>query len=97
MFESIRKKIKVQNRDNSPKNMSFDFKLMFVYHITIMVLFGTGIIDSAVNEALLALVLGVVLLTLSVLRKIKSKWKWPGIGILSVPSAVLFQDISAPG
>ena len=89
MFESILNKIRQQNWDNSPKNISFDFKLMFAYHIAMMVLFGTRVIGNAVDQALLALSLGIVLVILSVVHKVKSRWKWPGLGIFSLPSALL--------
>ncbi|MGO2366662.1 MAG: hypothetical protein ACTH56_08515 [Pseudoalteromonas sp.] len=89
MFESIRKKIDEQNKDNNPKNMSLDFKLMFVYHIAIMVLFGTRIVDSAAEQSLFALALFLVLVLISVVHKIRMHWKWPGIGLFSFPSALI--------
>lgn len=88
MFESIRKKVNEQNKDNSTKDMSLDFKLMFVYHIAMMVLFGTRIVDNAAVQALFALVLFVVLVLISAVHKFRSQWKWPGLGILGLPSAL---------
>ncbi len=89
MFDSIRKKIDEQNKENNPKNMALDFKLMFVYHIAMMVLFGTRIVDSAASQALFALVLFMVLVLISVVHKSRAQWKWPGIGILGLLSALL--------
>jgi hypothetical protein len=89
MFDSIRKKIDEQNKDNNPKNMSLDFKLMFVYHIAMMVLFGTRIVDNAADQALFAFVLFLVLVLISVVHKFRAQWKWPGIGIFGFPSALI--------
>ncbi|WP_105258354.1 hypothetical protein [Pseudoalteromonas sp. T1lg88] len=89
MFDSIRKKIEEQNKDNNPKNMSLDFKLMFVYHIAMMILFGTRIIDNAAAQALFALALFVVLILISAVHKFRAQWQWPGIGLLGLPSAIL--------
>jgi len=82
MFEAIRKKIDEQNKDNNPKNMSLDVKLMFVYHISMMVLFGTRILDNAADQAWFALILFIVLVLISVAHRFREKWKWPGIGTL---------------
>jgi hypothetical protein len=93
MFDSIRKKIEEQNKDNNPKNMSLDFKLMFVYHIAMMILFGTRMIDDAAAQALFALALFVVLILISAVHKFRAQWQWqwqwPGIGLLGLPSAIL--------
>ncbi len=89
MFDSIRNKIDDQNKDNNPKNMSLDFKLMFVYHIAMMALFGTRFIDNADAQALFALVLFIVLVLISAVHKFRAQWKWPGIGLLTLPSALL--------
>ena len=70
-------------------NMSFDFKLMFVYHIAMMVLFVTRPIDSAYGQILLAVVLGVLLTVASAIHKVKHNWSWPGIKITSIPSVIL--------
>jgi hypothetical protein len=89
MFEAIRKKIDEQNKDNNPKNMSLDFKLMFVYHISMMVLFGTRVLDNAADQAWFALILFIVLVLISVAHRFREKWKWPGIGILGIPLSLL--------
>jgi F0F1-type ATP synthase assembly protein I len=88
LFESIRKKIDEQNKENSPKNMSLDFKLFFVYHIAMMILFGMRIIGDAKTQTKFALVLGVVLVFISVLHKVKAKWRWAGPGYLGIISAI---------
>ncbi len=88
MFDSIRKKFNEENNDEI-KDISLDFKLMFVYHIAMMLLFGTRIVDDSINQALFALVLFVALVFISALHKIRERWKWPGISILILPSALL--------
>ncbi len=88
MFESIKNKIEESNKDSSPKNMSFDFKLMFVYHISMMVLFGLRPINNAKDQMLFALMLSIVLVLISIVHKLKSKWSWPGLSILSIPAAL---------
>ncbi|WP_444915939.1 hypothetical protein [Microbulbifer sp. TRSA007] len=89
MFDSIRKKINQKNEDNSPQNVSLDFKLMFVYHIAMMVLFATRVVDDSSAQASFALVLGLVLVLISTIHKFRAQWKWPGLGIFGVPSALM--------
>jgi hypothetical protein len=88
MFKSIRKKFSGTNNDEI-KETSLDFKLMFVYHIAMMLLFGTRILDDSITQALFALALFIVLVVISSLHKFREKWKWPGISIFILPSALL--------
>ena len=62
---------------------------MFVFHIVMMSLFGTRIIDNAQAQGLLALVLGVILALASIVHKQKNKWKWPGASIKGLLSAFI--------
>ena len=89
MFESLKTKFRKYEEDNSTKNMSFDFKLMFVFHIVMMILFGIRPFDNAKDQILLAIGLGCVLVIVSMVHKVKSKWSWPGLTVMSVPGAVL--------
>lgn len=88
MFKSIRKKLNEANNDDI-KETSLDIKLMFVYHIAMMLLFGTRIFDDSITQALFALVLFIVLVVISLLHKFREKWKWPGISMFILPSALL--------
>lgn len=69
--------------------MSFDFKLMFVFHIVMMALFGARPFDNAKDQILLAIGLGCVLVIVSIVHKMKSKWSWPGLTAMSIPGAAL--------
>ena len=88
MLKSIRKKLEESNKENSPKNMSFDFKLMFVYHIAMMILFGARPIDNAYDQILFAVVLGVILIAASAIHKAKHNWSWPGLSAKSIPGTI---------
>jgi len=89
MFEFLRNRFQRIGEDNSPKKMSFDFKLMFVFHIAMMILFGARPFDNAKDQIQLAIALGSVLAVVSTIHKVKSKWSWPGLTILSIPGAIL--------
>ncbi|MBM4050520.1 MAG: hypothetical protein FJ279_35950 [Planctomycetes bacterium] len=71
------------------KEMSFDFKLFFVFHGCMMVLFMVG--RAIPIQALITIVsaLLVVLAGLSIHHRTKFDWHWPGVGIKGVLSAVL--------
>jgi len=86
MFESIKRKLEKQNKDSDPKNMSLDFKLMFVYHIVMMILFGLRPISDPTHQVYLAIVLLIALVLISLLHKLKSNWSWPGLSFSSIPS-----------
>lgn len=92
MFRSIFTKTKEQNKKMAPEKISFDFKIMFVYHITMMLLFVTHAIDKAFTQAMLALALGIILVIVSVWHKQKTNWKWPGLKPSSLPK-ILFNLI----
>lgn len=63
------------------REMSFDFKLFFVFHGCMMVLFIIG--RAFPIEVLIGIVgaLLFVLAGLSIHHRIKSEWHWPGVGI----------------
>lgn len=85
----VRKKL-YGNLENDPlTNMSFDLKLLFVYHIAMMILFSTRPFDDAYGQIVFAVVLGAVLIIVSVIHKIKHNWSWPGLTINMVPGFVL--------
>ncbi|MBT1065901.1 hypothetical protein KJY73_20170 [Bowmanella sp. Y26] len=86
MFESIKRKLDEQNKDNDPKNMSLDFKLMFAYHIVMMILFGFRPIENPIHQAYLAIALIMALILASLIHKLKSNWSWPGLSFISIPS-----------
>ena len=88
MFETIKNKLDESNKENSPKNMSFDFKLMFVYHIAMMVLFGARPIDNAYDQIIFAIALGVILIVASGFHKLKHNWSWPGLDIMNIPGVI---------
>lgn len=85
MFESIKRKLDEQNKDNDPKNMSLDLKLMFVYHIAMMILFGLKPISNPIHQVYLALTLLLVLIIVSFFNKLKSNWSWPGLSFSCIP------------
>lgn len=89
MFEFLKNKFHRSKEDNSAKNMSFDFKLMFVFHIAMMILFGARPFDNAKDQILLAIGLGCVLVVVSVIHKVKFKWSWPGLTLMSIPGTIL--------
>ena len=88
MFEAIKRKLDEQNKDNDPKNMSVDFKLMFVYHIVMMILFGFRPIDNPINQVYLAIAVLLALVVASSIHKLKSNWSWPGLSFSSIPSII---------
>ena len=70
------------------KEMSFDFKLFFVFHGCMMVLFLVGRVFPV--EVLIGVVsvLLAVLTGFSIHHRIKSDWHWPGVGIKGVVGSV---------
>lgn len=70
------------------KEMSFDFKLFFVFHGCMMVLFMFGSVVTV--QALIGVVSGllVVLTGLSIRHRILLKWHWPGVGVKEVLGAI---------
>ena len=86
MFESIKRKLDDQNKDNEPKNMSLDFKLICVYQIAMMILFGLGSISNPLHQVYVAITLILALILVSFFNKLKSNWSWPSLSISSIPS-----------
>ena len=85
---NLLKKNEEKNEENSPQNMSFDFKLFFVYHIAMMILFGARPIDNPINQAIFAGSIGTAILIISVAHKIKYRWNWPGLSWTSIPASI---------
>lgn len=78
-----------QNRkDTNLKDMSLDFKLMFVYHISMMVLFASTFIRNPIHQVYFAAVLATVLVAISITHKYKSNWSWPGFKLSGLLSAL---------
>lgn len=88
MLESLLNKFKAKNEKHSPGNMSFDFKLFFVYHIAMMILFGERPIESPLNQAMFAMALGIALIVASIIYKAKYNWSWPGLSVTSIPIVI---------
>jgi hypothetical protein len=61
------------------KEMSLDFKLMFVYHGSMMVLFIAGQNLSVSQEILLTSFLVVVLVAISLRHRRLTNWRWPPV------------------
>src|SRR5258708_24850380 len=61
------------------KDMSFDFKLMFVFHGCMMILFMIGGALSTRQELVFAGVLLLVLILLSSRHRSRLGWRWDGV------------------
>jgi hypothetical protein len=69
--------------------MSVDFRLMFIYHVSMMLLFvagGSGI--SLRHEIFATILLVAVLVAVSVRNRKKKGWHWQGIGATNVLFAI---------
>jgi len=70
------------------KEMSFDFRLMFVYHGCMMALFVTGGMFTTKQELLIAAVLVPVLTLLSLRHRNSIGWRWQGIETKDLAMAI---------
>jgi len=61
------------------KEMSVEFRLFFVYHVSMMVLMMTGGTLSIQVELLIAGTLILVLTLVSLQRRARMGWRWPGV------------------
>ncbi len=61
------------------KDMSLEFKLMFVYHGCMMVLFITGGVFSLRQELVFTSVLLFVLTSISIRHRRSASWRWQGV------------------
>src|SRR5260370_34658934 len=61
------------------KDMSLEFKLMFVYHGCMMVLFITGGVFSLRQELVFTSVLLFVLTSISIRHRRLVSWRWQGV------------------
>jgi hypothetical protein len=67
---------------------SLDFRFMFVYHGSMMVLFVTGGILSLKEELIAAALLLVILASLSIRHRNEANWRWPGARTKDVLAAI---------
>lgn len=70
------------------KEMSFDFRLMFVYHGCMMFLFATGGMFTTRQELLISAALVAVLTTLSLHHRNSIGWRWQGIETKDLAMAI---------
>lgn len=77
------------NKDNPLNSMSFDFKLMFVYHIAMMILFGAQPFAGAGAQIQFAALLAGVLIIIAATYRIKCRWRWPGFSAKTIPCVIL--------
>jgi len=70
------------------KEMSFDFKLFFVYHGCMMLLLATSALLPVFFQIACVSVLLLTFLALSVKRRIRMQWHWPGTGVRNVLGAI---------
>lgn len=76
-------------RDSSLRDTSLDFKLMFTYHICMMVMFGAGQGGLSVRfELLVTAMLVTVLVAVAVRHRRKCGWRWPGVEPVDLLGAV---------
>lgn len=71
------------------RETSFDYKLMFGYHISMMVLFALGELLSALTKVAIAGVILFVLIVLSIHHRWTSGWRWPGVQFSHILSALI--------
>jgi|GEM_PF-1636163 len=69
----------IQRYPKKWKEMSLDFKLMFVYHGSMMVLFIAGQDLSVRQEITLTGILAVVLVAISLRHRRVMNWRWPSV------------------
>jgi hypothetical protein len=78
-------------RGDYPKKwneMSLEFKLMFVYHGCMMVLFMTGGAFSIRQEIAFTIVLASLLTAISIRHRRSANWRWPGAKPKNVAAAI---------
>ncbi len=88
MSDSIKNKTTDGKDGGDTKDISFDFKLMFVYHITMMFLFMFNPIEEPLKQLEFAVTLSILLIIASVVHKLRTNWTWPGLSRSSIPSAI---------
>ena len=78
--------------DDHPRtwsDMSFEFKGMFLYHIAMMAMFVAGQGLLFFEQIIVATAILLVIATASSFRRIRHKWRWPGVTTLRTARAVL--------
>jgi hypothetical protein len=70
---------KSENYPRKWREMSFDYKLMFVYHGCMMLLFATGGFFTTRQELMFVAVLVASLTTLSLRHRSQVGWRWQGV------------------
>lgn len=72
----------------SRREISLDAKLMFAYHICMMVLFLVGRQLSVRVEAWLAAIALTIAALISLFHRQRAGWKWPGVSVVNVLAAL---------
>jgi hypothetical protein len=70
------------------KDMSVDFRLLFVFHGSMMVLMMTGGGLSLLQEVFIVATLVAILVSISMRHRARTNWHWPGVGDKDVLSAI---------
>jgi hypothetical protein len=70
---------KSENYPSKWRDMSFDYKLMFVYHGCMMLLFVTGGFFATRQELMFVAVLVASLTALSLRHRSQAGWRWQGV------------------
>lgn len=89
MFKSKIRASAKQTGGSDLNAISLGFKLMFVYHIVMMVLFIFRPIENPNHQLYLAISLVIIFVLMLVGHKKIKNWFWPGLSFSSIPS-VLF-------
>lgn len=78
--------------EDSPRTwseMSFEFKGMFAYHVVMMVMMLAGGSLALIAQIAIAAAIALVIAIVSVIRRLRHKWRWQGITPLRAGGAVL--------
>jgi len=81
--------IREQRYPKGWKDMSYDFKLFFAFHICMMILLITGNAIGVVIKLAITVLLAGILLFLSLAHRKKSQWHWPGVTARNVINAIV--------
>jgi hypothetical protein len=69
--------------------MSFEFKGMFAYHIVMMAMMLVGGSLAFIAQIAIAGVIAFLVAAASLLRRLRHRWRWPGLTVLRAAGAVL--------
>lgn len=82
--------------DNTPRtwsDMSFDFKGMFLYHISMGVLLLLGGTLLFIQQIFIAVAIALVISVASLVRRLRHGWRWQGLTPLRAGGAVLMSAL----